>query len=86
MKTETTNRLTDLLSQIPQNMHSMYQIELIKETEETEYIVIKHPFWIFFEEKHIREITIEEFKITIKCKHLAIVMNKNIVDAQVILF
>tara|TARA_R110000868_G_scaffold393120_1_gene664044 strand:+ start:1108 stop:1359 length:252 start_codon:yes stop_codon:yes gene_type:complete len=83
MKTETTNRLTDLLSQIPQNMHSMYQIELI---EEREYIVIKHPFWIFFEEKHIREITIEEVTITIKCKHIAIVMCKNRVDAQVILF
>jgi hypothetical protein len=83
MKTETTNRLTDLLSQIPQNMHSMYQIELI---EERDVIVIKHPFWIFFDKKHIREITIEEFTITIKCEYLAIVMYKNRVDAQVILF
>ena len=83
MTTETTNRLTDLLSQIPQNMHSMYQIEYL---EEREYIVIKHPFWIFFEEKHIQEITIEQFAITIKCKYIAIVLSKTIVDAQIIIF
>ena len=83
MTTETTNRLTDLLSQIPQNMQRMYSIERMAHRE---CLVIKHPFWIFLEEKNIQEITFEELTITIKSKHIAIVLYKNKVDVQVIEF
>lgn len=83
MTTETTNTLTDLLSQIPEKIQNMYEIDKIADKE---CLAIKHPFWIFLEEKNIREITIGEMVTTIKSKHLAIILYNNKVDAQVIEF
>ena len=81
---ETTNRLTDLLSQIPIEIQSMYQIN-IHTIGTTTSIVIKHPFWIFLTEDHIERIDNNAKEVSIKCKHILIMLWKSRVDAQIII-
>lgn len=79
----TTNTLTDLFSQIPEKIQNMYLMKLM---DDNKCIAIQHPLWIFLDERNIREIKIEEYIITIKSKHIAIILYKDKVDAQVIEF
>ena len=82
---ETTNTLTDLLSQIPEEVQSLYQI-FIQDFKIERSIVIKHPFWIFFNIGDIKSIQNNEFDVTIVCKNISIILWKSRVDAHIVIY
>ena len=84
METTNTKELQEILDLIPIEIQSMYLIN-IHTIGTTSSIVIKHPFWIFLTKDQIERIDNNATDLTIKCKHMLIMLWKSKVDAQIII-
>lgn len=83
---QQSEKLMDILSEIPQECIEMYQMVLESFISDRYKLFIKSPVWMTLSEDQIERVDVYPSSIEIKCDTICIVMQRLRSDIQVIVF
>lgn len=81
----TSEKLIDILNEIPTKVQEMYEIKLDTFFGEKYKLYIKSPMWMTLDETEIVRVSLTNYSLEIHCHSVVIVLKTKRVDAQIIL-
>ena len=80
------DRLETLLNEIPTEVRDMYQITIDSFMSESKKLYIRNPMWLTLYESQIEKVTIYTTVVEIKCTSIVLILAKDRMNVQVIVF
>jgi hypothetical protein len=82
----TSEKLIDILEQIPTEVQEMYQIVVESFMSERYKLYIKSPVWMTLSEEQIERVVVYPTSIEIKCETICIRMTRDYKDVQICVY
>jgi hypothetical protein len=83
---QTSEKLIDILNEIPLEVQEMYQIVVESFMSERYKLYIKSPVWMTLSEEQIERVAVYPSSIEIKCETICIAMNRERKDLQICVY
>jgi hypothetical protein len=82
----TSEKLIDILNEIPKEVQEMYQIKVDSFMGERYKLYIKSPVWMTLSEEQIERVAVFPTSIEIKCESICIRMHRECKDLQICVY
>lgn len=83
---QQSEKLTAIVSEIPQDAIEMYQIVVDTFMSERVKIYIKSPVWMTLSEEQIKRVVVHPNSVEIKCESICLLMSRERKDLQICVY